>query len=64
MRSDGKDIYRRVHAEVDRILLREVLRRVDGNQVLASHILGISRTTLRSKLGSLGEASDGQPPTP
>jgi len=44
------DIYRRVHAEVDQVLLTEVLRHFKGNQVLASQRLGISRTTLRAKL--------------
>jgi nitrogen regulation protein NR(I) len=46
----NEDIYRQVHADVDRILLDEILRHVDGNQVLAAQRLGISRTTLRHKL--------------
>ena len=53
MNSRTDDIYRQVHAEVDRILLHEILRHADGNQVLASQILGISRTTLRNKLAAL-----------
>ena len=32
-----------------------VLNHVQGNQVLASEILGISRTTLRSKIQALAE---------
>jgi nitrogen regulation protein NR(I) len=48
------DIYRRVTMEVDRTLLEVVLRHVKGNQVQASELLGISRTTLRAKLRSLG----------
>jgi DNA-binding NtrC family response regulator len=48
------DIYRRVTAEVDRALLEAVLRHVKGNQVQASELLGIARTTLRAKLRSLG----------
>ncbi len=48
------DIYRRVTAEVDRLLLEVVLRFAKGNQVQASELLGISRTTLRAKLRSLG----------
>ncbi len=60
MSSQSDDVYRDVHAEVDRILLDEVLRHTDGNQVLASQILGISRTTLRSKLAALGKMSNGE----
>lgn len=48
------DIYREIHDIVDRQMLREVLRQVDGNQVAASKLLGISRTTLRNKLEALG----------
>jgi two-component system nitrogen regulation response regulator GlnG len=54
LRAGDTEIYRQVHAEVDRLLLGEILRHADGNQVLASQLLGISRTTLRSKLDSLG----------
>ncbi|WP_020475385.1 sigma-54-dependent transcriptional regulator [Zavarzinella formosa] len=45
------DIYRKVLAEVDRAVLEEILRHVGGNQVHASELLGLSRTTLRNKLG-------------
>ena len=48
------DIYRRVHGEVDRILLPEILERVGGNQVLASQVLGIARSTLQGRISDLG----------
>jgi two-component system nitrogen regulation response regulator GlnG len=57
LQSGTGDLYRVVLAEVDRILLREVLAHVGGNQVHASQLLGISRSTLRSKLG-LNRLSD------
>ncbi|HLW68121.1 MAG TPA: helix-turn-helix domain-containing protein [Gemmataceae bacterium] len=48
------EIYRKVTLEMDRIVLEAVLRHTHGNQVEASQLLGISRTTLRSKLKALG----------
>jgi two-component system nitrogen regulation response regulator GlnG len=47
------NVYHQVQAAVDRVVLREVLEHVKGNQVEAADLLGISRTTLRSKLRSL-----------
>jgi two-component system nitrogen regulation response regulator GlnG len=46
------DVYRRVSQAVDRVLLAEALEHVKGNQVHASELLGISRTTLRAKLSA------------
>jgi nitrogen regulation protein NR(I) len=50
--SGSPDVYRRVIGEVDRVVLEEVLGHVRGNQVHASELLGISRTTLRAKLAA------------
>jgi two-component system nitrogen regulation response regulator GlnG len=61
LRSGRPDIYREVTSNVDRLILDVVLRHAQGNQVLASELLGISRNTLRAKLKSLGLAVLKQP---
>lgn len=48
-----QNLYRDIHSAVDRVLLAEVLQHVDGSQVQAAQVLGISRTTLRSRLSEL-----------
>jgi DNA-binding NtrC family response regulator len=53
LRAGELDIYRRICLEIDRIVVSAVLRHVNGNQVKASEMLGISRTTLRAKLRAL-----------
>ncbi len=52
--SANNEIYHEVHTLVDRIVLGEVLRHADGNQVEASERLGVSRNTLRAKMRTLG----------
>jgi two-component system nitrogen regulation response regulator GlnG len=42
------------HQDLDRLLLRLVLRHTRGNQVQAARVLGISRQTLRSKTREFG----------
>jgi two-component system nitrogen regulation response regulator GlnG len=54
LRAGEPDIYRRVYLAVDRVVVETVLRHAHGNQVQASELLGISRTTLRAKLRALG----------
>jgi two-component system nitrogen regulation response regulator GlnG len=54
------DIYQTVRDAVDRAVFKEVLNGVQGNQVEASRLLGISRTTLHNKLNTLGLALEKQ----
>lgn len=58
------DLYRKVIAEVDRVVQEESLRHVCGNQVHASELLGISRTTFRAKLKLVREQQPATPATP
>jgi two-component system nitrogen regulation response regulator GlnG len=60
LRVGEDEIYRRVAAAVERVVVETVLRHVKGNQVQASELLGISRTTLRAKLRSMGMAVEKQ----
>ena len=44
------DLFQRIAGLVERELIDEALRLTDGNQVAASRLLGLSRTTLRKKI--------------
>lgn len=46
-------LYERILKEVERPLLTNTLKRVQGNQVKAAEILGIHRNTLRKKIQEL-----------
>ncbi|WP_406697580.1 sigma-54 dependent transcriptional regulator [Singulisphaera sp. Ch08] len=50
IQSGNNEIYQKVISMVDRVVLKEVLNYVRGNQFRASELLGISRNTLRSKI--------------
>ncbi|WP_437193464.1 sigma-54-dependent transcriptional regulator [Planctomicrobium sp. SH527] len=56
--SNNRNLYRKIHMTVDDLLLKKVLENVDGNQVQAAQILGISRTTLRNRLSELEELKE------
>jgi two-component system nitrogen regulation response regulator GlnG len=60
LQAKESDIYDKVCAAVDRAVIETVLRHARGNQLRASEILGISRTTLRAKLRALGLAIEKQ----
>lgn len=56
LRAGGENLYQSVICDVEKRLLREVLKQTCGNQSHAAVILGISRPTLRAKLAHLGLA--------
>jgi DNA-binding NtrC family response regulator len=58
LRAGETDLYRQICLEMDRTVLDVVLRHVNGNQVQASELLGISRTTLRAKLRALSMTAE------
>jgi two-component system nitrogen regulation response regulator GlnG len=54
----GGGVHDRVIALVERELITRALRRTHGHQAQASELLGINRTTLRTKLRDLGITLD------
>lgn len=51
---ESGNLYKEIIEEVERALLSETLKQVNGNQSEAAKILGISRPTLRDKIEKLG----------
>jgi len=49
-----KDLHKMVLGEVERPLLETVLDYTQGNQTVAARLLGMSRSTLRKKIGQYG----------
>lgn len=49
--SGEKNIYDTIHADVDRHILEYIMSRTSDNQTESARLLGISRLTLRKKLG-------------
>ncbi|MBP3955121.1 sigma-54-dependent Fis family transcriptional regulator [Gemmata sp. G18] len=58
LQEGGKDVHKRVIALVERELIARALRHTHGHQMQASDLLGINRTTLRTKLRELGITLD------
>ncbi|MBN1852066.1 MAG: sigma-54-dependent Fis family transcriptional regulator [Pirellulales bacterium] len=48
------NIYDQVMQDTERLIISRVLQHTDGNQLEAARLLGVTRTTLRSKLQRLG----------
>ncbi len=56
-KSEGKEegnAYAEIVSDVEKAILDTTLKRVNGNQVKASALLGIHRTTLRKKIEEFG----------
>ncbi|HTN74434.1 MAG TPA: helix-turn-helix domain-containing protein, partial [Pirellulaceae bacterium] len=52
--SESTELYAEAIQEMERHLLREILAHTSGNQAQAARMLGITRTSLRKKIHSLG----------
>jgi two-component system nitrogen regulation response regulator GlnG len=58
LKAESTDLYAEWQTLTDRLLLTRVLRHTHGNQSQAARILGITRSTLRTKLTALGLPAD------
>jgi len=58
LQAGSKDLYAEVQALVVRQLITQVLRHTGNRLSQTARILGINRSTLRSKMGSLGITAD------
>ncbi|MDB5322477.1 MAG: sigma-54-dependent Fis family transcriptional regulator [Phycisphaerales bacterium] len=56
LHADSLDLHAEAHQELDRLLLADVLKFTQGNQLKAARVLGIARQTLRNRLRELGLA--------
>ncbi|RLD98341.1 MAG: two-component system response regulator, partial [Aquificota bacterium] len=55
LKEGEKDIYGKIVGQVEKVLLEEVLSQTQGNQIMASRILGVHRNTVRRKLSVFGD---------
>jgi two-component system, NtrC family, nitrogen regulation response regulator GlnG len=62
LRAGSGDLYAEWQALTDRHLLTEVLRHAGNNLSQTARILGINRSTLRTKLAALGITIEKPPP--
>lgn len=54
LKEGEEDIYGKIVGQVEKVLLEEVLSQTQGNQIMASRILGVHRNTIRRKLSVFG----------
>ena len=54
LKEGEEDIHGKIVGQVEKVLLEEVLSQTQGNQIMASRILGVHRNTVRRKLSVFG----------